>query len=177
MYGLKQYTKIALSVVLVSGALVGCNDRVALAEAEMRKIQDGNSQPLEPPPQPKVIEDYAYESKDMRSPFVPKSLIKQQEQDAKAPVVSPDFGREREELENYDLAELVYVGRFEDKGVSYGMIQTPDGIIHNVSNGRYMGKNHGKIADIMPDKIKLIEIVEHPRLKYIEHDAEILRND
>lgn len=64
-------TKIALLVAVMS-VLAGCGDRVSLAEAEMKKIQQQPPQPIQQPPQPQPIEDFAYAASNIRDPFFPK---------------------------------------------------------------------------------------------------------
>jgi type IV pilus assembly protein PilP len=41
----------------------------------------------------------------------------------------------------------------------YGLVETKDGVVHRVSIGNYMGQNDGRIIQITPTQIRLVEIV------------------
>ena len=47
----------------------------------------------------------------------------------------------------------------------------PDTIIHRISVGNYIGKNHGKIIGISEDRIELKEIVPDGQGGWTERDA------
>lgn len=170
-----QQIKAALIVVLTSGVLFGCSDRVSVAESEMQKIREQPAQPIEPLPEPKKIEDYVYAANNVRSPFMPQSLIDLQAKASEAPSVKPDENRPKEPLEEYELSDLVYSGKvIAPDGQQYGLIKTPDGLTRNVQVGNYMGKNHGRIVEITSTQVNLIEIVEDARLGYVEKSANLV---
>lgn len=171
---LKKYTSVAFSVMLL-GVMSGCTDRVSLAEQEMAKIRSLPAKPIEPPPTPKVIEDYDYAANNVRSPFVPQSLLDLQARIANTPSVRPDDNRIKDELENFELSELVYRGKVvAPNGNEYGLVQARDGIVRDVQVGDYMGKNHGRIVEITSTQINLIEIVEDAKLGYVEKSANLI---
>lgn len=167
-------TKIALLVAVMS-AVTGCGDRVSLAEAEMQKIRQQPPQPIQQPPQPQKIEDFAYSASNIRDPFFPQSVLDLQAKIAEAPSVKPDENRAKEELEGYELTELVYKGKVvAPDGQEYGLVLAPDGLVRDVQIGNYMGKNHGRIVEITPTQINMIEIVEDTRLGYVEKSANLI---
>lgn len=166
--------KIAL-LVAVMGVMTGCGDRVSLAEAEMAKIRQQPPQPIQQPPQPQPIEDYAYAANNIRDPFFPQSLLELQAKVADAPSIKPDENRPKEELEAYELTELTYKGKVvAPNGQEYGLVLAPDGLVRDVQIGNYMGKNHGRIVEITPTQINMIEIVEDTRLGYVEKSANLV---
>lgn len=167
--------KAFFAIVCVSGALFGCSDRVSLAEAQMQQIREQPAQPIEPLPEPKKIEDYTYAANNVRSPFMPQSLIDLQARASEAPSVKPDENRPKEPLEEYELSDLVYSGKVvASNGQQYGLVKTPDGLVRDVQVGNYMGKNHGRIVEITSTQINLIEIVEDARLGYVEKSANLV---
>lgn len=169
------YTKVALVMVMVGGLLAGCTDRVSVAEAKMQEIREQPAQPIEPLPEPQKIEDYTYSANNVRSPFMPQSLIDLQDKVAQAPSIQPDEERTKEPLESYELSELVYRGKVvAPNGQEYGLVQAPDGLVRDVQVGNYMGKNHGRIVEITSTQINLIEIVEDTRLGYVEKSANLV---
>ena len=45
------------------------------------------------------------------------------------------------------------------RGIRYALIKDPNGLIHRVTYGNYLGQNDGKIVSISPAGIRLREIV------------------
>ncbi|WP_066802948.1 pilus assembly protein PilP [Moraxella oblonga] len=174
IYDVKKCTHLAFGVILL-GALSGCTDRVSMAEAEMKQIRELPAQPIEPPPTPQPIEDYDYVANNMRSPFVPQSLLDRQATIANMPSIRPDNNRIKHELEKYTLSSLIYRGKVvAPNGREYGLVQAPDGVVRDVQIGDYMGEDHGRIVEITPTQINLIEIVEDARLGYVERSANLI---
>src|SRR5256886_10616124 len=73
--------------------------------------------------------------------------------------IRPDAKRNREFLEQFSLDTLKMVGTLRLGGQMYGLVQTKDGLVHRVSAGNHLGQAEGKITDITPAKIILIEVV------------------
>lgn len=166
--------KTNFGLVLMLALLVGCTDRVSLAEAEMQKIRSQNPQKIEPPPEPLKIEDFTYGAQNVRSPFVARSLLERQQKIAQAPAVKPDENRTKEPLEAFELSQLVYRGKVvAPNGQEHGLVQAPDGMIHDVQVGNYLGKNHGRIVEITSTQINLIEIIKDTDEQYIEKAANL----
>lgn len=87
--------------------------------------------------------------------------------------LSPNFDRNREELESYPLDGLRMMGTLEKNDQYWGIVRDPDAIIHRVQVGNYIGQNHGKITAINEDKIELLEIIPDGRGGWEERNAEI----
>ena len=89
--------------------------------------------------------------------------------------VRPDVTRLKEPLEQFELNELTYKGTMvSSSGEVYGLDQRPDGGIASVKVGNYMGKNDGRIAEITPTQINLIEIIPDSRVGYVEKPNSIV---
>src|SRR5690606_37263805 len=73
--------------------------------------------------------------------------------------VKPDFNREKEYLEGFDLGALRMVGTLEKGGVLWALVSEATGTVHPVREGNYVGKNHGKIVSTTETQIELLEIV------------------
>ena len=86
---------------------------------------------------------------------------------------SPNFDRNREELESYPLDGLRMMGTLEKGDQFWAILRSPDSIIHRVQVGNYIGQNHGKIVEITEDKIALQEIIPNGRGGWEERDAEL----
>lgn len=164
-----------LLVLSLISLLSGCTDRVGLAEQKMQEIRNQPAQPVKPPPTPEVVQAFNYSASQLRSPFMPPSLMLQANQMQQIHGVKPDVTRLKEPLEQFELNELAYKGTMmSQSGVVYGLVQRPDGGIASVKVGDYMGKNDGRIAEIMPTQINLIEIVPDSRIGYVEKPNSIV---
>lgn len=161
---------VSLSVSLGASLLVtGCSDRVALADQQMQAIRDQRAQPIKPPPTPEKIEDFTYDAGQLRSPFMPPSLMATANQVSQIKGVQPDTKRLKEALEEFELGQLLYKGIIiSSSGEKVGLIQVPTGKLYPVKVGNYMGKNYGRIVQIAPTKINLIEIVPDARVGFVE---------
>jgi type IV pilus assembly protein PilP len=81
--------------------------------------------------------------------------------------------RNREELETYELDSLRMVGTLEDQSTQWGIIRDPQGTVHRVRVGNYLGRNIGKILNIYEDKIELREIIKNVDGRWEERQAAI----
>lgn len=111
------------------------------------------------PPIPQIApyKSYKYPG-HTRDPFNSNVLQKLYDQ-AHRGTTKIDPNRPRQYLEQFPLDSLKMVGTLIDKGITYGLIETPDGSIQRVTVGNYMGQHSGKITAITPSSIKLREIV------------------
>jgi type IV pilus assembly protein PilP len=69
------------------------------------------------------------------------------------------------------------VGTINLKGQSYGLVRVADGRVQRVLVGNRLGQNDGKITEITPNKISLIELVPDGLGGYIERPASMAVNE
>lgn len=163
-----------VSFMMIVQLLTACTDRVAEAEQAMQTIRNQRSLPVKPPPTPEMVQEFTYHAASLRSPFMPPSLMLKANQQAKVKGVRPDITRLKQPLEQFELNELTYKGSVVNQnGELYGLVQRPDGTIASVKVGNYMGKNDGRIAQITPNQINLIEIVPDSQVGYVEKPASL----
>lgn len=138
---------------------------------------------IEPLPEVKPYEAYAYMSanEEMRDPFKPfyqvrqlddvtpgdkgVGLTKEMEREIK--------GRNREELEQFELDSLRMVGTLENANENWVIISDPDQTVHRIKVGNYMGRNIGKVINIFEDRVELREIVQDSNGRWDERQAAI----
>ena len=125
---------------------------------------------VEPLPEIKPYETYVYGDSDARSPFMPSAP-------GRGAGPAPDSKRNREFLEQFSLDTLKMVGTLRLAGGMYGLVQTKDGLVHRVAVGEHMGQAEGKITDITPSKISLVEIVPDSLGGYMERPAALALNE
>ena len=158
---------LVLSVTVLS--MTGCSDRIGMAEQAMTDIRNQPAQPIEPPPKAELVEDFVYSASSQRSPFLPPSLVNVQGPTTSIDGVRPDINRIKEPLEQYELSQLVFRGVvISPEGQRYALIQRPDGSVASVKVGDYLGLNDGRIVEITPTQVNLIEIVPDSRAGFVE---------
>lgn len=177
MIGLSRFRK-ARVVIAIFGLTVwvaGCADQT-LSDLEQFVATESARKAPEPAPLPpiKPYNVYTYEAAE-RDPFKPFF-----EEDPDGPTepppgtgVSPDFNRNKEELESFPLDSLRMVGTLEQGEDVWAVVFATDSSIHRVQIGNYMGQNHGKIVNIQEDKVDLIEIARDARGNWQERPASI----
>jgi type IV pilus assembly protein PilP len=158
--------RIALAAAIVA-ALAGCADDTDELRARVEEIKSRPGGRIEPLPEVKPYETFAYAAADQRSPFeagVAASL-------ASASGLRPDVTRPREFLEQFSLDTLRMVGTLRLGGRNYGLVQTKDGLVHRVLPGNHLGQADGRITTVEEGKISLIEIVPDGMGGFIERPA------
>jgi type IV pilus assembly protein PilP len=163
---------LGLALACGCAALTACSS----ADDELQRfIEDTKKEPggrVEPLPEIKPYETFVYAASDLRSPFLPSSPGA-----GAGAGVRPDSKRNREFLEQYSLDTLKMVGTLRLGGQTYGLVETKDGLVHRVTTGNHMGQAEGKITDITPSKISLIEIVPDSLGGYMERPAALALNE
>jgi type IV pilus assembly protein PilP len=111
---------------------------------------------IEPLPQVRLYEPFAYNAFDLPDPFKPRKLAI----GGGGGGLQPDLTRPKEPLEAFSLETLKMVGALEKKGLIHAVIQTPDKAIYHVHKGNYVGQNFGMITRITANTVLLREIIQ-----------------
>jgi len=93
------------------------------------------------------------------------------------PGLRPDSRRNREFLEQFSLDTLRMVGTLRLSDRTYGLIKTKDGLVHRVLPGNYLGQADGRVTDISPSKISVVEIIPDGLGGYMERPASLALNN
>ena len=93
-----------------------------------------------------------------RDPFQPSPLGLPFERPAGA-ANAPREGRRRQPLERLPLEQLRLVGTLAAQGARRALVQTPDGNVHSVAAGDYLGIDQGRIRKVQEAGIHLVETV------------------
>lgn len=138
---------------------------------EIRKRPKGN---IEPPPEFKAYTSFSYSAAPLRSPFSPPVEVETLQIDAQKSAVKPDFDRPREALEEFGIDSISMVGTLNKPGNTlFALVQDTNSGLHRVAEGNYMGRNHGKVVTVTPQKIDVIEIVSDGQDGWIERPRTI----
>src|SRR5688572_30345068 len=157
---------------LATGALAlvwlsGCSTDMDQLQAQVAEIKGRPGERIEPLPEIKAYESFAYNAASMRSPFVPTAPTRSDVANA----VRPDSKRTREFLEQFPLDTMSMVGTLQLQGKNFGLVQGKDGLVHRVLPGNFVGQNDGRIVGISSTRISIIEIVPDGLGGYIERPA------
>lgn len=147
-------TLVLFAVCTLSGCFFGDEgDDLRLWMDEQANGMRGKVEPL---PEVKPYEPFAYAAYDLLDPYNPKKmeLAKQ-----KAGGPQPDAKRPRELLESYDLEKLRMVGTLQRGKSIQALIKAPDGNLYRINIGNFMGQNFGRVVAITETEVKLVELV------------------
>ena len=111
---------------------------------------------LEPLPQLKPYDPFAYNAFDLPDPFKPRKI----EPTKGGGKLAPDFTRRKEPLESFPLESLLMVGTLAKNKTTYALVATPERDVFQVRAGNYMGQNYGVITEIGDSELKLKELLQ-----------------
>ena len=159
----------ALLAALLAGTagLAGCGSGTADLKRELDEMKKRPGGRIDPPPEVKPYESFAYDPGNLRSPFQPSVPVVA----PGAGGVRPDAHRNREFLEGFSLDTLKMVGTLRQGGHMFGLVQTKDGLIHRVLPGNYVGQSDGRVSAVTDSKITVVEIVPDGLGGYMERPA------
>lgn len=169
--------KLLCLSLLSSMVLVGCGSRVDVVNEQMQQIHSQPPQPVPPAPVFLPVPTFGYSAQQLRSPFMPPSLALELKVMAGKRVM-PDLARPPQFLEQFPIEALIMKGTMKKaNGSLYGLIQAPEGGVVRVEKGNYMGKNYGRIIDITPSQITVVEIVPDGRDGFVERPRNLVMID
>ena len=114
---------------------------------------------IEPIPKYEPYEAFAYSAATLRSPFDRPMDSRQVAARSARAALRPDPSRPKQILERFTLDSLVMVGSLQRNGQDWTLIKDPEGGIHRVQVGDFLGRDHGRIIDMGAAFIAVIEIV------------------
>ena len=125
-------------------------------------MQEKRSRPggvIAPLPTLKAYEAFAYSATNLRSPFDRPIEVRKTTQLQAIAAIKPDENRAKEFLEQFTLDSLLMVGTLARDKNNWTLIKDPEGGVHRVRAGNYLGRHHGKIVDMADTSVAVVEIV------------------
>lgn len=153
---LSQLVCVSLAAILAGCSGSGDHQDLRDYVLETKRRPKGQIEPL---PSFRPYQSFVYSAVTFRSPFERPVAEKKQIYLSSNSDVKPDLTREKEFLENFNIASLKMVGTLERSGVLWALINDGEGAIHRVTSGNYIGKNHGRIVAASGSQIDVVEIV------------------
>ena len=154
-------TLASVFVVLVSSLLLsGCgSSNFSDLDSFMAEKKARPGGIIAPIPTFKAYEAFSYSAAVQRSPFNRPIEVRDIAQLQAISAIKPDNDRAKEFLEQYTFDSLSMVGTLEKGEAGWTLIQDPEGGVHRVQIGDYLGRNHGKIVEMTDTFVAVIEIV------------------
>lgn len=149
-----------LLLCLLGGLLSGCaRDNFADLDSFMDEKRSRPGGIIAPIPTFKAYEAFAYSATSLRSPFDRPIEVREIAQLQAIAAIKPDENRAKEFLEQFTFDSLRMVGTLERDNNHWSLIKDPDGGVHRVKPGNFLGRHHGKIVDMTDTFISVVEIV------------------
>ena len=140
--------------------LTACADKdFSDLDAFMASKRDRPGGVIAPIPTFKAYEAFSYSVTTLRSPFDRPVEVREISQLQAISAIKPDEDRAKEFLEQYTFDSLRMVGTLERDGTNWTLISDPDGGVHRVTLGNFLGRHHGKIVEMTDSFVAVVEIV------------------
>lgn len=165
-----RYCVVATAALLLGGCGKGDSD----LRAWIDEVKARPGAQIEPLPVMQKYVTFEYAAQALRDPFasgVPEGNPESGEGGPVRPV------HPKEELERFPLDSLDMVGTIGVAQNMEALIKDPDGVVHRVHVGNYLGQNDGKIIGIAEDQIDLVEIVSNGAGGLVERPANVALED
>ncbi len=150
-----------LCAILSMGILLSACARQNFADLDefMASKRDRPGGVIAPIPTFKAYEAFSYSATTLRSPFDRPVEVREIAQLQAISAIKPDDSRAKEFLEQFTFDSLTMVGTLERDGVSWTLIGDPQGGVHRVKVGNFLGRHHGKIVEMTDTYVAVVEIV------------------
>ncbi len=169
--------KTLLMTLTVALMLTGCEKGTQDLERWVVEQRQRPADPIEPIPPVATPEVVVYEAGGLRDPFERAIAQVDDEEEALAEEggdgLRPDPNRRREFLESFPLDTLSMVGSLELGGVQYALIRDNESVVHQVSEGNYLGRNYGLVEYVGQDRVEVRELVQDGRGEWIERRVQV----
>jgi type IV pilus assembly protein PilP len=160
--------------IFASLSLTACGSgNMADLEEYVQQVKARDPQPIAPLHEIKQIDTFVFEPGERRDPFVLDTQSAESAALAQVTGIAPNPERRKEELEQYSLDSLKMVGTLEQDDTIWGLIMTPEGTLHRVRSGNYIGQNNGQINRVTEEGLELTEIVSEGGTEWRERSAAI----
>jgi type IV pilus assembly protein PilP len=146
--------------LLLCFLLASCGSRdLADLDAFMAEKRARPGGIIAPIPTFKAYEAFGYSATTLRSPFERPIEVRDIAQLQAVSAIKPDENRAKEFLEQFTFDSLRMVGTLERGETSWTLIRDPQGGVHRVKAGNYLGRSHGKIVETAETYVAVVEIV------------------
>ena len=157
---MNRFSRTCATILASALLLVGCGSRdfadLDSFMAEKRARPGGIIAPI---PTFKAYEAFSYSATTLRSPFDRPIEVREIAQLQAISSIKPDNTRAKEFLEQFTFDSLAMVGSLERGQSNWTLIKDPEGGVHRVMAGNFLGRHHGKIVEMTDTYVGVVEIV------------------
>ncbi len=169
-----QQARLVVGMMLVVVLLSACTQDMDDLNKYIAAVKARPADPISPIPPVKTYTPYEYDGLSGRNPF--RASISEGVDDVRSTAGTgprPDFERSKEYLERYELDTLAMVGTFSKEESYWALVRDPEGIIHRVPVGDYIGRNHGQVVNISNSQVGLSELISDGAGGWLIREASI----
>jgi type IV pilus assembly protein PilP len=157
---MNSFSRPLLLICLSGAVLAGCSGGdMSDLDSYMQEKKSRPGGIIDPIPTFKAYEAFAYSATALRSPFDRPIEVRELAQLQAIAAIKPDENRPKEFLEQYTFDSLRMVGTLERDSSHWTLIKDPDGGVHRVKPGNFLGRHHGKIVEMTDTYVSVVEIV------------------
>lgn len=160
-----------IGLLAAAALLAGCVEGRTELEAYVIEVKARPGPPLDPLPVMRQFEVFEYKAFDLRDPFSMQTDEQVAQSAGSGP--RPDPNRRKELLETFPLDGLTMAGTLGADGEAVALIMDPNGVIHRVTAGNYLGQNEGRVLAISEGQVDLLELVSDGAGGWIERRASV----
>jgi len=154
------FPRTLLAIVSLGLLVTGCaKESFSDLDTFMASKRERPGGVIAPIPTFKAYEAFSYSATTLRSPFDRPVEVREIAQLQAISAVKPDEDRAKEFLEQYTFDSLRMVGTLERDGTNWTLISDPEGGVHRVTMGNFLGRSHGKIVEMTDGYVGVVEIV------------------
>jgi type IV pilus assembly protein PilP len=154
--------------------LAGCTGGMGDLETYVDEVKARPPGRVPPIPEFTPYLTFEYSAHDLRDPFkLVRAPSVEEIAGGGANGLKPDQDRPKELLEDFPLDTLRMKGTLAQGSNFWGLVQAPDGTIHRIREGNYMGQNYGKVIEVSPGQIDLTEIIPDGLGGWMERSASL----
>lgn len=152
--------RLAIRAAFMAAVLSACADRsfndLDDFMDEKRALPGGVVQPI---PTFEAYEAFAYAAATLRSPFDRPMNARQLAALSAPTMVHPDENRTKDYLERFSLDTLTMVGTLQRDTANWSLIKDPEGRIHRIQLGSFLGRDHGRVVEMGDAFVVVTEVV------------------
>jgi type IV pilus assembly protein PilP len=140
--------------------MTACQPKTDDLTTYVAQVKQNTKVSIEPYPEFMTMPAFKYNAKELRSPFQrPKNLVLEQVNKPQVNCLQPNFGRNKQPLEQYGLDALNVIGEFTTNGSQYALIQANDNSLHKVKAGNRIGLFFGTIDRVESGTLYITEML------------------
>lgn len=172
------FKRLFLWMALPLLALGGCSSsNHSDLDTFMAEVKEKPSGVIEPIPLFKPYQVFRYNAAAQRAPFEIPVKVSEIASLTRKSNVRPDKNRRKEQLEFFSIEALSMVGTLGRDGTTWALVEDPNGSVHQVLVGNYVGRNHGRIASVGYDSLAIVEIISNGKDSWIERPRTLKLKD